>query len=148
MALFRKTFERLRNITRRVEDLAPLAGPVRKILREANRDRALRGVDFTGARYEPLAKSTLADRRRKGFPPGPPLARHGLQSRVIQGCEIAAIPGKGRLSISKSWPGVPWMEYHILGTPRMPRRDPLGFSTGELAQVRALLHKHIDLKVL
>jgi hypothetical protein len=133
---------RLDEVLGRVRDLGPLAGPVGRSLWEANRDRALLGVDPGGNPLAPLSRSTLEDRRRRGFPPGPPLVRRGLDSGLIRGCAIEATPGEGRVEFRKSWPGVPSMSYHVRGTPRMPRRDPLGWGS-EVADARAALMRYV-----
>jgi hypothetical protein len=133
---------RLAEVLGRVRDLSPLAGPVGRGLWEANRDRALRGVDPGGNPLAPLARSTLEDRRRRGLPPGPPLVRQGLDSDLIRGCTIEATASDGRVEFRKSWPGVPYMTYHINGTPRMPRRDPLGWGA-EIADARAALARYL-----
>jgi hypothetical protein len=134
--------ERLNALVDRTRDLRPLAEPVGRLLWEANRDRALRGVDCDGNPFAPLARSTLDDRRRRGYPPGPPLSRRGPDAAPIRGCVIEATAGEGRLEFRKSWPDVPFMTYHIQGTPRMPRRSPLGWGD-ELGRARALLARQL-----
>jgi hypothetical protein len=136
--------DRIIGIRRKATDLAPLEPQVRQILWDANKARGLLGLDYTGKKYADLKPSTLKDRARAGYPPGPPLNRQGMQARVIQGCEIRVTIEPARLRILKSWPTVPWMEYHILGTPRMARRDPLGWGD-ELVKVRALLPAHMKI---
>lgn len=139
-----RLLDRLGQLAGRSRDLRPLVPRVRQTILDANKERALRGVDWEGKPYARLAPATLADRRRKGYPPGPPLVRQGLAARVIAACEVSVIPrGDNSLTFTKGWPEVPWMEFHITGTPRMPRRDPLGFGQDELARVRALLPRWV-----
>lgn len=139
--------DRVREVFGRTKDLTPMIEPVRAVLEEANRVRALAGVDFTGRSYAPLAQSTIKDRTGKGLPASPPLVRHGIYSRVIQGCRIDVTPEVGRLRVFKSWPGVPWMEYHVEGTARMPRRDPMGWGN-EVYAVRDMLPDHVFNRML
>lgn len=134
--------DRVREVFGRTKDLTPMIEPVRAVLEEANRVRALAGVDYTGEPYAPLRPSTIEDRRSKGFSIKPPLVRQGIYSRVIQGCRIDVLPEVGRLRVFKGWPGVPWMEYHIMGTARMPRRDPMGWGN-EIDAVRDMLPNHV-----
>lgn len=135
---FPRTLARLAEVLGRLGDLSPIAGPAERLAWAANRDRLLQGLDPRGDAFAPLRPSTLADRRRRGCPPGPPLLRHGEASRAIAGCAVDAFPGPGRLAVSKSWPGFPAMRYHISGTPTMPARDPSGFSPVEVAELLKL----------
>jgi hypothetical protein len=132
----------LRQALDRSRNLQPLVEPARKILWNANRDRALRGVDYQGRPYAPLKESTLKDRARKGYPPGPPLVRQGENARVIQGCVVNVNVRDGQLRFMKSWVD-PWMEAHINGTATMPRRDPAGWGEEELLELRAMMPRHV-----
>lgn len=129
---------RLAEVLGRLGDLSPIAPAAERLVWAANRDRLLQGLDPRGDALAPLRPSTLADRRRKGCPPGPPLLRHGEASRAIAGCRVDAFPGPGRLEVAKSWPTVPFMQFHISGTPTMPRRDPSGFGGAEVAELLKL----------
>src|SRR4051794_32590126 len=80
--------DRLKQVLAKSQDLTPLVAPIRTIMLNANRERALAGMGPDGQRYAPLRPSTLADRARKGYPPGPPLVRQGLNARVIAGVHI------------------------------------------------------------
>jgi hypothetical protein len=137
--------DRLKSILNRSQDLAPLAGAVKKIALDANRDRAMKGLGFDGQPYVRLAKSTLADRKRLGYPPGPPLNRQGPNARVITGCRVYTTVTPGRLQLFKNWPMVPWMQYHIDPVPggRLPQRNPAGFSSEELDRIRSMLPKYV-----
>ena len=134
-----KLLERLSDIARRAGDLTPLREPIRRILWEGNRDRALAGTDAEGRAFAPLAASTL--KHRDGS--GPPQAPHGAGSRVVTDYVVDVQAGPGRLSFTGSWPGLAWMIYHIRGTRRMPRRDPLGFTRSTLDRARTLLREHV-----
>lgn len=130
---------RISELARRCGDLSPIAGDVRAILTEGNKRRALAGIDFMGRPYAPLAPSTWASRKGSG----PPLAPRSAQSRVVTDYTVQVTADPGRLTFAASWPDVPFMEYHIHGTRRMPRRDPLGFADTELYQVRHLMAGYV-----
>lgn len=131
--------ERLSEIARRCGDLSPLREPVRRLLWEGNRERALAGVDAQGRRYDVLAASTLEHRDGSG----PPLAPRGPQSRIVTGYVVDVRAGVGRLSITGSWPELPWVEYHHTGGKRLPRRDPFGWREKDLEACRMLLGEHV-----
>lgn len=130
---------RIADMARNAGDLTPLREPVRKVLWEANKARALAGVDADGNRYKALAASTIE--RRQGN--GPPLAPRGPQSRIVTGFVVSVSAGPGRLTFTGSWPELDWIEYHVNGTKRMPRRNPLGFRLDELEGIRRMLAEHI-----
>lgn len=134
--------ERLADIARRCGDLSPLAEPVRQVLIEDNRERALAGVDADGNPFAPLAPSTVKQRQRMGLS-GPPQAAHGPQSRVITGYVVDVQAGPGRLSFLGSWPALDWIRYHITGTSRMPQRNPMGFRRAALDRIRGMLRNHV-----
>ena len=131
--------ERIADLARRCGDLSPIAPEVRAILVEGNKRRALAGVDFMGRPYAPLAPSTW--RTRKGS--GPPLAPRSAQSRVVTEYTVQVTAGPQRLTFVAGWPNVHFMEYHIHGTSRMPRRDPLGFADHELYRIRQLMAAYV-----
>lgn len=131
--------KRIADLARNAADLSPLRDPVRTILVQGNRERALAGTDAQGRRFAPLASSTL--KRRKGS--GPPLAPRREASRVVTGYSVNVQAGPGRLTFAASWPGQPWMEYHARGGGRLPRRDSYGFRQQELEKVKDLLRQHI-----
>jgi hypothetical protein len=134
-----KITERLQDIARRCGDLSPLREPIRKILIEGNRQRALAGVDAQGRPFAPLAASTLRYRSGKG----PPLAPRFAGSREITGYVLDVQAGVGRLSFAASWPGQPWMEYHATGTRYMPKRSPYGFRQVDLDKIRPMMSDYI-----
>ncbi len=134
--------DRLKQIFARSNDLTPLMEPARRILWEANRDRAEKGLDWQGRPYEPLAPATLADRARHYYPPGPPLNRRGSSARIITGCVISPLIARGKVTFTKSWPGVDWMEFHIRGNEHLPVRDPMGWGS-ELEAVRKMIPSHL-----
>ena len=131
--------DRLSDIARRCGDLSPLREPVRKILVEGNKARALAGVDAQGRPFAPLAASTLA--RRRGS--GPPLAPRGTQSRVVTQYVVNVQAGVGRLSFTGAWPSVHFMEFHATGTRYMPKRDPYGFRQVDLDRIRPMLADYV-----
>jgi hypothetical protein len=142
-----KITERLSDIARRCGDLSPLQEPVRRILIEGNKVRALAGVNAQGVPFAPLAASTLRGSRIHGGPvlrrQGPPLAPHYAGSRVVTGYVVNVIAGPGKLSFAASWPSAPWMIYHHTGTRYMPRRDPYGFRKQDLDAIRPLMNQYI-----
>lgn len=130
--------DRLKLITDRARDLTPIVTPVVTILQAANRDRAMRGVDWQGHPYVHLAKRTLDDRARIGAPPGPPLNRRGLAAEVIVGCRIDVTASNWTIRFRKSFEA-PWMTVHINGRGRVPQRNPLGFGDSEIQLVQDLI---------
>jgi hypothetical protein len=134
--------ERLADLARKCGDLTLLREPVRQVLIQGNRARAVAGTDAQGRTFAPLAATTL--KRRRG--PGPPLAPRGAQSRAVTAYEVDVTAGTGRLSFIGGWPSLTWMEYHHTGTARMPRRDPYGFTAKTLEEVRTLLREHYQNK--
>lgn len=131
--------ERIADIARRCGDLSPLKEPVRQVLWEGNKQRALAGTDAQGTPFAPVAAST---RKTRGGD-GAPLAPHGASSRVVTDYTVNVQAGPGRLTFTGSWPSCPWMEYHHTGTKRMPRRDPYGFRAQDLDRVRQMLREHV-----
>lgn len=134
-----KIAERLADIARRGGDLSPLAEPIRRVLWEGNKERALAGEDAQGNRFAPLSPATIA--RRKGN--GPPLAPRGASSRIVTGYVVSVLAGIGRLSFTGSWPELDWVQYHADGTKRMPRRDPFGFRQRDLDRVREMVREYV-----
>lgn len=134
-----KITEHLADIARRGGDLSPLGEPVRRVLWEGNRERALAGEDAQGRRYDSLSPATL--KRRKGS--GPPLAPRGAASRIVTGYVVSVIAAMSRLTFTGSWPGLDWVQYHADGTKRMPRRDPFGFRQRDLDKVRTMVREYI-----
>jgi hypothetical protein len=131
--------QQLSELARRCGNLSPLAAPVRQVLVDGNRERALAGTDAQGRAFAPVKAST---RKTRGGP-GPPLAPRGASSRIVTGYVVAVLAGVGRLTFTGSWPGLPWVEYHRTGTKRMPRRDPFGFRRRDLNRVADMLRKHV-----
>lgn len=124
---------RVREIVMRAGNLGPLAEPSRNFALEANRERSIRGVDYKGNPYAPLAKSTIRDRQSKGWPESPPMNRQGNDARVITHCVVTADVVGDEISIKKHWDGIPWLAYHIAGVKgRLPVRDPAGWGHAEL----------------
>lgn len=134
-----KISNRLADIARNAGDLSPIAEPLRQILWEGNRERALRGEDAQGQAFAPLSPATL--KNRKGD--GPALAPRRGASRIVTGFVVHVIAGVGRLSFTGSWPGLDWVRYHADGGRRLPRRDPFGFTNATLEKARALLRQHV-----
>ena len=69
MALFAKAFDRFKAIIGRTKDLTPLIQPMRQIVIQYNKDRAMSGVDFQGHNYEHLAPATKKQRKALGYSP-------------------------------------------------------------------------------
>jgi hypothetical protein len=131
--------ERIADIARRCGDLSPLAVPVRKVLVDGNRERALAGTDANGVRFAPLKPSTLE--RRKGS--GPPQAPRGASSRIVTGYVVSVLASVARLLITGSWPTLAWLGYHRTGTKHMARRDPYGFRPKDLETIRGMLRGYV-----
>lgn len=134
-----KIAERLSDIARRCGDLSPLREPIRKVLVEGNKARALAGVDPQGRAYARLAASTLS--RRAGT--GPPLAPRYAASRVVTQYVVNVQAGPGRLSFTGSWPNVHFMEYHERGGRYLPQRRVFGFRRQDIDAIRPMLSDYI-----
>lgn len=91
----------------------------------------LRGVDRYGVPRAPLAESTLANKRRG---PGPSLIPRFLSSRFATHVDILWRESSGRRMLVKDFGnilndrGQPFAQYHLNGTPKMPRRDVGGIT--------------------
>jgi len=136
-----KISDRLSDIARNAGDLTPLREPVRNALKDGNRADRLAGLDWEGRPFKDLAPSTLERRRKQGLN-GPPLAAHGPTARIITKFFVDVRAGVGRLTFTGSWP-MDWVRFHVTGSRRLPRRDPMGFRAPTLDRARALLLEHI-----
>lgn len=106
----------LRGTAKGLTDLRALSQPVMRLMDQGNREGI--GTDVSGNALAPLRFSTLL--RRKGS--GPPLAPHGLASRIFSATRFSAAGAGGTLAVEMSW-DLPWLKYHRTGTSRMKARD-------------------------
>lgn len=131
--------ERLTELAKRCGDLTPIQNDVRQILVNGNRERALAGTNAQGVPFASLAPSTLKHRRGKG----PPQAPRGAGSQIVTGYVVQVTAGPGELRIIASWPDLPWIPYHVDGTPHMPARNPMGYRQQDLEKIRALMNGYV-----
>jgi hypothetical protein len=115
---------------------------LRKTVVEDHYHMLLEGKDRYGQPRAPLAASTLANKKRG---PGPSLIPNYYRSRFIRNFEAEWLPGSGgrmvlaaryRNVLSKQ--GKPFVQYHMTGTKRMPRRDTGGITPKGWARVKQL----------
>lgn len=94
-----------------------------------------------GEAWEPLAESTLEDRARKGFPPGPILRRTG---------ELKAAASAYRASDGESAEvgpdGCDYAKFHVSLEPRskIPLRDFLAMPDERLDEIETAILAHLD----
>ena len=124
-----KIIDRLDALARRCGDLSPIAGDVRRIVTDGNREMFLSGREDTGAAVRPLAPSTL--KKPRGGPRGVP---HGANSRAVADLVVGVQAGPGRLAVSKSWPNFPAV--HFLGR-------SLGYRAEDLDEIRKRLAAYV-----
>jgi hypothetical protein len=142
-----------RTFTRRLDEMVALAKPgsqavvrarddIGEIVRTGNREGLLAGTDRYGRAMTPLAESTL--RRRRGS--GPPLVPRGSASRPIRNFVLHWVAAASGWVMVAGWTGMarggkPWMQYHITGGRRLPRRDPAGIRPRHWNLIRARIRK-------
>lgn len=83
----------------------------------------------TGAPWKPLAPSTQADRKRKGFAPAHPILQrtHTLQRALTGGGGAFASTGPSRLALVLAGEVSAYFKFHQSNRPRrvLPRRAPV-----------------------
>jgi hypothetical protein len=130
---------RLDELAARLRDLRWLAERIAEILVRQNYEARVAGLDATGEPFLALAPSTL--KRRKGT--GPPLAPEEGASKIANPA-IEIIPlGDGAWRIALSWPDMPYLKYHVTGTPNMPARNPVGVTPMGWEQIRAAVDQAV-----
>jgi hypothetical protein len=137
-------------LQRRVEQISAATRPGSKVQARFRKDlhgivatdhteMLLRDVDRYGQDRAPLAASTLADRKRG---PGPSLIPRLERSRFLTNWEaiwktVGGIPQLvGRYFDILSKQGKPFVQYHMTGGPRLPRRDTGGITPRGWAAVK------------
>jgi|SRR6185312_3648163 len=133
---------KIRGLADAARDPSPILDHLQRIAWQDNRDGLLAGTDRDGRKFAPLAASTL--RRRKGT--GPPLVPMREQSRLIANYRVGSIAmGAGTAKIIGYWEdvlskkGVPFIQFHITGTSRMPKRNPDGLRPAGMAKMSQAL---------
>ena len=128
-----------RNVTRSIA-FADFRGDVAQAVKRGLAANVMAGKDGMGRPMAKLAPSTL--RSRKGS--GPPLAPHGQNSRVFTRFRAEWIQEGPDWVLKRYWEGMddeqgrPFMQYHMTGTPRMPKRDVSQIPQGAMAEIRRL----------
>jgi len=126
-----------RELTRAIGNLRPAMTKAVTIVADAI-DSNFRSESDAGKRWAPLAPSTLAQRERKGYGPGPILQREGtlrtLASAHREVSESGAEVGPE---------GPDYAEYHLTGTPRMPARPFLDISELSVDAIDDAIHRHL-----
>lgn len=103
--------------------MSPVEPRLKRIYTEGKKEHLLLGNDANGRPFTPLAKSTLANKKRFS---GPPLVPRYSSSRVISQYTVAFKRLPGTLQVIAGWP-MEWIRYHREGGKHLPRRDPGGF---------------------
>jgi hypothetical protein len=133
--------ERNRGILGRVDAPGPVAGRIAEVLRDGKREHLLAGVDSQGVPFAPLARSTVADPRRR---PGGPLVPGEAAADLIVHYRVDVTIEPGRVTCSAGWP-FGFVRYLRSGTRKMPRRDPGGFRgqdrSGAMATLKEFLFR-------
>lgn len=131
-----KTLDRL---SKGLKDLSPLSGSMQAALDRGNREGL--GTDAQGQPLAPLKDSTL--KKRKGS--GPPLAPEGASSSIVTGAVFSTSSSSdGQLSVEVSWPSLPWLQYAVSGTSRMPARDVVGIRPKTVEDVMQELRQYYE----
>jgi hypothetical protein len=93
------------------------------------------GVDRYGKALAPPRPRTLKGWERKGLI-RQILAPHGLASRTITNFRVAWRQQGNTWVMFAGWAGIPWMIFHLNGTPRMAQRDIGGTSPAGWVNIR------------
>ncbi len=128
-----RLLDKLREI--RELDLSILAGRIKAIIEDGNREGLLAGTDATGAPMAPLAEATIKS-RRGGF--GPPTVPRYAASGLIDRFRVRVDPTATGMKITAGWGGdVPQVRFFRSGTKHMPARNPIGFRPETRALIQA-----------
>lgn len=128
----------LKGIEDRARDLRPAWPAVTKAFQLAVANALSTEGASTGATWPQLAKSTQADRRRKGFPPAHPiLQRTESLERALTlgvGAYVSGQPTSFRYQLS---PDVGYFVYHQSKGPRtrLPRRAPVELTADDRTKI-------------
>lgn len=128
---------------RLAEALSDMTEPMRRAAEiaakaiDANFDAEASG----GEAWEPLAESTIEDRRRKGYPPGPILQREGAMRR-----DASAFREIDKDGMAIGPDTVDYAKYHVSEAPRtlIPKRDFLIVGTDAEDDIEAAILAHLD----
>lgn len=132
--------EALVNVGEKLEDFTePLRGAGQLLLDDVRRNFDTEGGYVGG--WVPLSASTIADRKRLGFGPGPILHRTGRYKRSFK-----AVVNKRRMVID-AW-GVKYHKYHQSTKPRtkIPRRPTLFFRNETKAEIMRGFQEYVRFK--
>jgi hypothetical protein len=127
----------MKNLAKGFADIRPLAKEIGRLMLEGNREI---GTDWNSNNLAPLAPSTL--KRRDGT--GPPLAPHGLDSRIVTNAQINVVGIGDYVAIELSWKDMPWLTYHSTGTKYMKQRDITGIRPETMDQIGDLIQSFFD----
>ena len=120
---------------------------IKQIVIADNADKLLKGVDKNGNPLAPLAPSTLKNPRRGS---GPPLIPRGARSRFITNFEVtweiqgSSMALKGRYVNILSKSGRSFVQYHLNGTSRLPKRDVAGITPKGWQKIRERQHAFVQ----
>lgn len=107
-----------------------------------------RGIDdnFTtetaaGEPWEPLAESTIEDRRRKGYGAGPTLQRDGALRKAA-----SAFRASDQESAGVGPDGIDYAVFHVSEEPRskIPLRDFLAMSDERIQEIDSVIVAHLE----
>ena len=130
--LLRMSWELQRTVQQAVlQDLKPLI-----------QDDLLYNFDHQGQTvgdpWPPLKPSTVEDRRRKGFPPGPPLLRTGRLRNLVSNPVLDYRQNQIHIEVQDDIAA-----YHQNGTNRMPARPPVALSEEQIDNLEQSLAEGI-----
>jgi hypothetical protein len=140
-----------RQIARVGELQIPMDGlvpEVRRIAYDENRNRALAGDDRFGMAMEPIKPATVKWRRKVGKGGGPPLAPDGEGSRSVRTFLVSpTVVTENRLTLTLSWPQMPWLHAHTVGQGRLPVRDIEGLTPDADLMIQDAFDDYVRLRV-
>lgn len=119
-----------------------------RIVKEGYRDRMLAGKDGRGRQFTPLAKSTLANKKRKA---GPPLMPGGLMSDFWKKFDVRwDKSGEQTWNLLMGWSnfktkkGQDIPTFHIEGKGRLPKRIASGIDPATWGKLKARWKSFLD----
>lgn len=144
-----RVFDALGATMRELEDVLRETVPT---IREAHRATFTSEGARGRGRWQPLTASTLADRRRKGYPPGPILVRSGkLRDHVLNTPAVIRRTGREVSLTIKPTPtvagtGRPYYRVQALGGGRssIPSRPMVAIGSSSATKVSAAVSRNLQ----
>jgi hypothetical protein len=134
-----ETRSRLERLQQGLANPLSLAERIARIMRDDVEGALLEGVDGFGEEVAELRPYTLKNRHGTG----PPRIPQSRASRMIAGItmEIAALEPGYRISLS--WDDVPFVIFHVTGTPRMAARNPAHLREPALEAIDEAIYEYV-----